>query len=85
MAPVPEAARILLIDDHALFREAIARLLAAQPDIDVIGEGATVDDGLGIVKTTPVDIVLLGLHVVRPRTRGLSRMSNSPGASGATV
>lgn len=61
--PVPKLTRILLIDDHALFREAIARLLAAQPDLEVAGEGATVDDGLEIIRNKPIDIVLLDINL----------------------
>lgn len=60
---VLDATRILLIDDHALFREAIARLLAAQSDLEIIGEGATVGEGLEIVKSRPVDIVLLDINL----------------------
>ena len=35
--------RVLLVDDHTLFREGLASLLTAQPDIVVIGEAG---DGL---------------------------------------
>ena len=52
---VPEATRILLIDDHSLFREAVARLLAAQPDFEIVGECTTVESGIQIVKERPVD------------------------------
>lgn len=58
-----EPIRILLIDDHSLFREAIARLLSAQPGLQVVGEAATVEDGLRAVKDTPVDIVLLDINL----------------------
>jgi DNA-binding NarL/FixJ family response regulator len=37
--PVP-ALRILLVDDHALFREGLAGLLRYQSDIQVVGEAA---------------------------------------------
>ena len=60
---MPDATRILLIDDHALFREAIARVLAAQPDLEVVGEAATVDEGLETVRARPVDIVLLDINL----------------------
>ena len=44
--PIPT--RILLIDDHSLFREAIARLLGAEPDFEVVGEAATVEMQSGL-------------------------------------
>ena len=82
---MPDAARILLIDDHALFREAIARLLAAQPDIEVIGEGATVDDGLGIVKTTPVDIVLLDINLGFEQGGAFLNLARAQGFAGKVL
>ena len=60
---MPDATRILLIDDHALFREAIARVLAGQPDLEVVGQAATVEEGLAIVHVNPVDIVLLDINL----------------------
>lgn len=32
--------RILLVDDHAVMRQALARLLAGEPDVEVVGEAA---------------------------------------------
>ena len=58
-----EPIRILLIDDHSLFREAVARLLGGEPDFRVVGEVATVDEGLQAIKRTPVDIVLLDINL----------------------
>jgi DNA-binding NarL/FixJ family response regulator len=60
---VPDAIRILIIDDHSLFREAIARLLAAEPDFEIAGEAATVEEGLKALKGTPIDIVLLDINL----------------------
>jgi two-component system, NarL family, nitrate/nitrite response regulator NarL len=55
--------RILLIDDHMLFRQALARLLAGQPDFEIAGECATVSEGLTCLKGTPVDVVLLDINL----------------------
>jgi two-component system nitrate/nitrite response regulator NarP len=55
--------RLLLIDDHPLFREAIARLLAGQPDFEIAGESATVDGGLAVLREKSVDIVLLDINL----------------------
>ena len=51
--------RILLIDDHALFREGLARLLALEPDFEVLVPCASVDEALRVLDTTQVDLVLL--------------------------
>jgi two-component system, NarL family, nitrate/nitrite response regulator NarL len=50
---------ILLVDDHALFRESVARLLAAEPDFRVVAHCESVDEALQTVRKTHVDIVLL--------------------------
>lgn len=55
--------RILLIDDHSLFREAIARLLGREADFEIVGECATVDEGVAVLKSTPVDVVLLDMNL----------------------
>jgi DNA-binding NarL/FixJ family response regulator len=82
---VPDATRILLIDDHALFREAIARLLAAQADIEVIGEGATVGEGLEIVKSRPVDIVLLDINLGFEHGGAFLNLARAEGFSGKVL
>jgi len=74
-----------LIDDHALFREAIARLLAAQSDLEVIGEGATVGEGLEIIKTTPVDIVLLDINLGFEQGGAFLNLAKAEGFSGKVL
>jgi len=49
---------ILLIDDHALFRESVARALGADPGFRV-SHCASVAEALRVVETSPVDVVLL--------------------------
>jgi two-component system, NarL family, nitrate/nitrite response regulator NarL len=82
---VLDATRILLIDDHALFREAIARLLAAQSDLEVIGEGATVGEGLEIVKSRPVDIVLLDINLGFEQGGAFLNLARAQGFSGKVL
>jgi DNA-binding NarL/FixJ family response regulator len=55
--------RILLIDDHSLFREALARLLSRETDFQVVGECASVEDGVGLLETAAADIVLLDIDL----------------------
>ena len=51
--------RILIVDDHALFRESVARLLNAEADFEVVADCATTREALQIISTANVDLVLL--------------------------
>jgi two-component system nitrate/nitrite response regulator NarL len=51
--------RILLVDDHALFRESLGRLLTAEADFELAGLSDSVEGALRIVAQCVVDIVLL--------------------------
>lgn len=55
--------RIVILDDHALFRKVLAKSLAEQPDFVVAGEFATVDDALELIRKEPVDLVLLDINL----------------------
>jgi DNA-binding NarL/FixJ family response regulator len=51
--------RILLLDDHALFREGLSRLVESEPDLEMAGHCATVDKATNILRQKPIDLVLL--------------------------
>lgn len=51
--------RILLVDDHGLFRESLSRLLQAEPDIQIAGACASAGEALDLVAHQAVDLVLL--------------------------
>ena len=54
-----EKIRILLLDDHALFREGLSRLVDSEPDLEMTGHCATVDKAIDILRQKPIDLVLL--------------------------
>src|SRR5271157_3808437 len=51
--------RLLLLDDHVLFRESLSRLLASEPDFQMAGDCGTVAEALDLLQRTAVDVVLL--------------------------
>ena len=51
--------RILLIDDHALFRESLVRLLESESDFRAVGHCATIAEARQILSNTAVDVILL--------------------------
>ncbi len=61
--------RVLLADDHALFREGLAGIISTQPDIAVIGEA---EDGLeAIVKASELKPDLILMDIQMPGCDGL--------------
>jgi DNA-binding NarL/FixJ family response regulator len=51
--------RILLVDDHVLFREGVQSLLSAQPDMDVIGEAGSVAEATALAGQMRPDLILM--------------------------
>jgi len=54
-----ESIRLLLLDDHILFREGLSRLLASEPDFQMAGHCGTSAEALALLRRQPVDVVLL--------------------------
>jgi two-component system, NarL family, nitrate/nitrite response regulator NarL len=59
--------RLLLIDDHALFRESVSRLLQAEPGFEVVADCSSVAEGLRIMESREIDIVLLDIDLGQER------------------
>lgn len=59
----PNRIRILLIDDHTLFRSGIKALLQRQPGFEVVGEAGDALEGIKRAKTLQPDVVLLDIHM----------------------
>jgi DNA-binding NarL/FixJ family response regulator len=59
MMPTEQKIRLLLIDDHGLFREGLSRLLEAESGFEVAGNVASVPEAIGAMYDTQVDVVLL--------------------------
>lgn len=51
--------RLVLLDDQALFRASLGRLLASEPGLEVVGECGNTAEALQILSASPVDVVLL--------------------------
>lgn len=55
--------RVLLIDDHTLFRSGVRALLARQADIEVVGEAENGHEGIKLATALRPDVVLLDLNM----------------------
>lgn len=51
--------RVLLVDDHVLFRQGLVSLLDIQPDFSVIGEASSVREGIAMASELQPDVVLM--------------------------
>jgi DNA-binding NarL/FixJ family response regulator len=60
--------RVLIVDDHPVFRDGLAGLLATVPDVEITGTAGTAEQALAVLQDSAPDIVLMDI--------------NLPGASG---
>jgi two-component system nitrate/nitrite response regulator NarL len=58
-----DSCRVLLVDDHPLFRRGVAQLIASQPDFEVVGEAASSDEGVSMAASLKPDLVLMDLEM----------------------
>lgn len=65
-----EATRVLIVDDHTLFRAGVRMLLQSMPGIVVVGEAASGEQALDLLHEQPADVVLLDLAL--PGMSGVS-------------
>ncbi|MFD9893584.1 response regulator [Amycolatopsis sp. NPDC059027] len=66
--------KVVLVDDHALFRDGVKQILEFEEDFEIVGEAANGDDGVEVVRREHPDIVLLdvempGSHVLQTAAR----------------
>ncbi len=69
---IPMTIRILLIDDHTLFRSGVSALLQRQPDLEVVGEASDGVEGVKRAKQHLPDVILLDLNM--PGLSGLETL-----------
>ncbi len=60
---VTHSIRILLADDHALFRDGLARLLSREPDIRVVGQAASGREAIALAKSVSPDVILMDISM----------------------
>ena len=60
-----EPQKILLVDDHALFRKGLASLLAGRPNLRVVGTASDGFEAIELARQTMPDIILMDVHMPR--------------------
>jgi DNA-binding NarL/FixJ family response regulator len=78
----PERIRVLIADDHPMFRHGMRALLDSVPDVEVVGEADTGDDAIALAEASSPDVILMDIKM--PGINGLEAtrriVQASPGA-----
>jgi len=77
-----ETVHILLLDDHALFRESVSRLLSAEPGFDVVAHCGTIEEALEVLRRKSVDLLLLDFDLGERDGREFLRLAKELGFNG---
>lgn len=84
--PEPAAPiRILLLDDHALFRESLARLLDSEPGFKVVAHCGTIDEALEVLQCETIDLVLLDFDLGERDGREFLTLAKKQGFEGKVL
>lgn len=51
--------KIIIVDDHILFREGLAAIIRSEPDIEVVGFAGSVQEAIGVAQTVKPDVILM--------------------------
>lgn len=62
-APRQPAIQVGIADDHPIVRKALRWYLEHEPDIRVVGEASSGREAIDLVRTHPVDVLLLDVHM----------------------
>jgi DNA-binding NarL/FixJ family response regulator len=82
MTETTKTIRILIADDHAIFRDGLRKLLESEPGMAVVGEAVDGDEAVNFAQQIKPDIVLLDLAMpVRSGLDALRALSEPPNAT----
>ena len=55
--------RLVIVDDHSIFREGLLSVLSTEPDIEIVGQGASAEDALRLARELLPDIIFLDISM----------------------
>jgi two-component system nitrate/nitrite response regulator NarL len=83
--PAQKTISILILDDHALFRESVARLLATEPGFEVTAHCGSIQEALETLRHTHIDIVLLDFDLGERDGTEFMRLAKRQGFNGRVL
>ena len=66
---VPDPIRVLIVDDHALFRRGLEMVLAEESDIELVGEASDGAEAVAKAGEALPDVVLMDIRM--PKSSGI--------------
>jgi two-component system response regulator DegU len=63
MSEVKEKIKIVIIDDHQLFREGVKRILSMEPEFDIVADGQDGSQAIELVKIHRPDVILMDINM----------------------
>ena len=71
-SPAPRPIRVMIVDDSAVARAVLGRMISSEPDLEVVGEAAGARQALDMLRGASVDIITLDVEM--PGTDGVSAL-----------
>lgn len=77
--------RVILADDHRIFRQGLAALLANEADIELLGEAGNGAEALRLIRELCPDVAVLDLSMPRPDGIEIARLLQAEGNATACL
>lgn len=55
--------RLIVVDDHPIFREGVASILGSEPDIELVGQGVSAEEAIKMTREFLPDVILLDVSM----------------------
>jgi DNA-binding NarL/FixJ family response regulator len=66
--------RVMIVDDHKMFREGLRALISGEPDMEVVGEAADGGEAVALAREIAPDVVIMDMRM--PVMNGIDATRN---------